>query len=162
MGRRSVILRRAIEESRRIELVGSGTGRGRVVGPAVSVRREETSVFEKELLGTDRCLQRWAVSVSGGVQCELWDESGVARPPPLDEECAYLVDRIVLSLARKHNRAITRWYRSPASTLQIAQGFFGKYGTREQLYGLMDRALRRVKAKGMLQTNAAIISILGS
>lgn len=72
-----------------------------------------SSGLPPDLLRVDRILQRWAVSVGSGLPTEVWDDTLVARPPPLDDECAVLVDRVVVGLPRRGRKLVDLWYRKP-------------------------------------------------
>lgn len=77
--------------------------------------------LDPRLLATDRLLQRWAVSIGSGLPSEKWDERAIARPPPLDDETAILVDRCVMK-APRHVRLLTiAWYKTPQPERVIAQ-----------------------------------------
>jgi hypothetical protein len=82
----------------------------------------ESGGLEPEILVIDRILQRWAVSIGTGLPSEVWDDSiAVARPPPLDDDCAILVDRCILGLPARYNLVINLWYRKPIPTRGIAK-----------------------------------------
>lgn len=81
------------------------------------VRRE----LDPRLLATDRLLQRWAVSIGSGLPSDKWDERTLARPPPLDDETAILVDRCVMKAPRKIRLLTIAWYKTPQPERVIAQ-----------------------------------------
>lgn len=80
-----------------------------------------TGVILRELLPVDRIMQRWAAANGEGLPSEVWDDSPRARPPPLDDDTAMVVDRIVLSLPPKTHRIVNKWYRKPIPTRLIAE-----------------------------------------
>jgi len=61
------------------------------------------------------------VSVGSGLPTERWDDSRVARPPPLPDDVAIVVDRIVLKAPRRKCLVLKLWYRTPAPTTVIAR-----------------------------------------
>src|SRR5690606_32672102 len=67
----------------------------------------------RELIGTDRILQRWAVSVGLGLPTEEWDDLPRAKPPPLPDDVAIIVDEVICKSPPKTRELITRWYKSP-------------------------------------------------
>ena len=69
--------------------------------------------FPRELIGTDRVLQRWAVSIGSGLPSEEWDDTPKAKPPPLPDDVAIMVDQIVLDAPPKTHILMMRWYKSP-------------------------------------------------
>lgn len=80
-----------------------------------------TGVIPRELLTTDRIMQRWAVANGSGLPTERWDDSRVARVPPLDDDTALLVDQIVLKCPPKTNKVVVEWYCRPLPTVEIAR-----------------------------------------
>lgn len=80
-----------------------------------------TGVIPRDLLTTDRIMQRWAVANGSGLPTERWDDSRVARVPPLDDDTALLVDRIVLKLPPKTHTIVVHWYCRPLPTAEIAK-----------------------------------------
>lgn len=80
-----------------------------------------TGVIPRELLTTDRIMQRWAVANGSGLPTERWDDSRVARVPPLDDDTALLVDQIVLKCPPKTNKVLVEWYCRPLPTAEIAR-----------------------------------------
>lgn len=80
----------------------------------------EGGVLPKALLPTDRILQRWDVSIGTGLPSDAWDDTKKARPPPLDDDIATIVDQIILHLPRRTNQVIVAWYRTPEPTEVIA------------------------------------------
>lgn len=80
-----------------------------------------TGVIPRELLTTDRIMQRWSVANGSGLPTERWDDSRVARVPPLDDDTALLVDQIVLKCPPKTNKILVEWYSRPLPTVEIAR-----------------------------------------
>lgn len=75
--------------------------------------RPQPFALPREVIGTDRVLQRWAVSVGSGLPTDEWDDNPKAKPPPLPDEVAIIVDKIVLAAPPKTETLIMRWYKSP-------------------------------------------------
>jgi|KBSMisStaDraftv2_1062788.scaffolds.fasta_scaffold429818_2 hypothetical protein len=65
-----------------------------------------------DLVLTDRLLQRWAVSIGDGLPSESWDDVPGAKPPPLDDETAVLVDKIVLKSPEDKRQFVRKWYKT--------------------------------------------------
>lgn len=80
-----------------------------------------TGVIPRELLTTNRLMERWAVANGSGLPSERWDETRAAKPPPLDDDSALVVDRIVLSCPPKTHRIVVGWYCRPLPTIEIAR-----------------------------------------
>ena len=75
----------------------------------------------RELITTDRVLQRWAVSVGSGLPAEYWDDQGKAKPPPLPDDVAIDVDQRILHAPPKTRDLVTRWYKTPNPVEVIAE-----------------------------------------
>jgi len=73
-----------------------------------------------ELVTTDRILQRWAVSIGCGLPSEEWDDIPKAKPSPLPDELAIIVDQAILRSPPLTRDLITRWYKTPQPTEIIA------------------------------------------
>lgn len=80
-----------------------------------------TGVIPVELLKTNRIMERWAVSNGSGLPAHRWDDSRKAKPPPLDDHSAYIIDRIVRECPPRTNRIIEEWFRRPLPTSEIAR-----------------------------------------
>jgi DNA-directed RNA polymerase specialized sigma24 family protein len=80
-----------------------------------------TGVIERDLLAVDRIMQRWAVANGSGLPEEEWDDTPRARPAPLDDETAMLVDEIVRKCPPRTRRILVAWYRKPLPTKILAQ-----------------------------------------
>src|SRR5690606_21827753 len=70
-------------------------------------------VLPRELITTDRVLQRWAVSIGLGLPSEDWDDTPKAKPPPLSDDVAIVVDECVLKAPPKTRELVSRWYKTP-------------------------------------------------
>lgn len=80
-----------------------------------------TGVIPVELMTTERIMQRWAVANGSGLPTERWDDSRKAKPPPLDDETAYVVDKIVLDCPVRTRKIVQAWCYSPLPTSVIAR-----------------------------------------
>lgn len=91
-----------------------------VIGKLQEATRHNT--LDPELVPTDRMMQRWAVSVGSGLpqDVEGWDDKPISKPPPLDDETAITVDRIVQQLGEKYRRLAVSWYKSAKPRQSIA------------------------------------------
>jgi hypothetical protein len=87
---------------------------------SVIVGRSLPGVIPLELLGTDRIMQRWAVSNGSGLPKEYWDDRRKSKPPPLDSESALCVDGIVDRLPSQTKRVVVGWYCRPLPTSELA------------------------------------------
>ncbi len=75
----------------------------------------------RELLTTDRVLQRWAVSSGTGLPAEEWDDQPRAKLPQLSDDVAIEVDQCVMSSPRRTRIIIKSWYRTPEPNEVIAR-----------------------------------------
>lgn len=110
-----------------------------------------------ELMPADRILQRWASAGGTGMPSDSWDDSPAARPPPLDDVTATLVELIVNARPRRERQLIRTWYRSPASTCEIARRM------RTSLTGIkneMTVALCRVSVAFMDAPNPTLVRLM--
>lgn len=80
-----------------------------------------TGVIPRELLTTNRIMERWAVANGSGMPAERWDDSRASKPPPLDDDSALVLDQIVIACPPKTHRIVVYWYCKPWPTVQIAQ-----------------------------------------
>lgn len=78
-------------------------------------------VIPRELLTTDRILQRWAVSSGTGLPADDVDAPPVSRPPPLDDHTAIEVDILICKSPPKTRKLIKSWYRSEVPSYLIAE-----------------------------------------
>lgn len=69
--------------------------------------------IERNLITTDRVLQRWAVSIGIGLPLEEWDDQPRAKPPPLSDDVAIEVDQCILKSPPRTKDLVTRWYKTP-------------------------------------------------
>lgn len=66
------------------------------------------------LVPTNRLLERWAVSQGSDDASLKWDETAPrSRPPPLDDDTAIIVDRIVMHSPVQTRKFTCRWYLRP-------------------------------------------------
>lgn len=80
-----------------------------------------TGVIPRELLTTDRILQRWSVDSGSGLPSDLFDDSPRSRPVPLDSDTWLVVDREVRTSPPSTKRIVVAWYCTPAPTKVIAE-----------------------------------------
>lgn len=85
------------------------------------MRTLDWRLLPPELYPVDRVMQRWAVTQGSGLPTERWDDSADSRPPPLDDDMAYRVDRIVMSADPLYRRFLRLWYCTPIPEKQIAR-----------------------------------------
>lgn len=74
-----------------------------------------------DLAPIDRVMQRWAVSQGTGLPTDLYDDTPHSKPPPLDDDTLYRVDRLVVRASEPHRRFLRYWYCSPIPERQIAR-----------------------------------------
>jgi hypothetical protein len=66
------------------------------------------------LVPTDRILERWAVSQGSEEYLVGWqDVPPRSRPPPLSDDMAILVDRVILAAPVQTRNFVMRWYLRP-------------------------------------------------
>lgn len=70
---------------------------------------ERAVTLPAELATTDRVLQRWAVSIGTGLPSEDWRDLP-ARPPPLDDDTAIVVDQTILRSPERTRKLVRGWY----------------------------------------------------
>lgn len=73
-------------------------------------------------------MQRWAVSVGGGLPTDIWDDTPISKPPPLPEDMALVVDRCVMHAPRRQRLVLMLWYRTPQPTEVIARRINRQHG----------------------------------
>jgi len=78
------------------------------------------NAMDPELMPTNRLMERWAVSVGGGLPTKDWDDSPRSRPPPLDDETAVKIDRIVQALRPRQHRLAVLWWKTPTPAEAVA------------------------------------------
>lgn len=75
-----------------------------------------------ELESVHRVMLRWAAGQGSGLPTENWDDTPKSKEPPLDDETAIKVDRIVQhDLTTKYLLLVLGWYKSPAPREVIAK-----------------------------------------
>jgi hypothetical protein len=116
-----------------------------------------TGVIPQELLTTDRIMQRWAVANGSGLPSERWDDSRVSRVPPLDDDTALVVDRIVLNCPPQTNKIIVLWYCKPLPTVEIARLAGMSPRSLEKAWGL---SLNFLKYKFEGTNNLTLLKLL--
>lgn len=79
-----------------------------------------TGVIPRDLLTTERIMQRWSVANGSGLSTERWDDSRKSKPAPLDDDSAYTVDMIVNRCPSKTAGIIRAWCNSPLPTSVIS------------------------------------------
>lgn len=85
------------------------------------LRLPATGCLPRELLTTDRIMQRWAVGCGNGLPSDAWDDTRVSRPPALDDQTQCIVDDIVKALPPKTHAIIVGWYLRPLPTRELAR-----------------------------------------
>lgn len=79
-----------------------------------------TGVIPTELLTTHRIMERWAVADGSGLPTERWDDTRTAKPPPLDDHSAYIIDRLLISCPKTTEKLLRDWYTRPLPTRVLA------------------------------------------
>lgn len=74
-----------------------------------------------ELMTTNRIMERWSEACGNGLPTDAWDDQRRSRPPPLDDDSAYVIDTLVLSLPPRTKKLVNCWYRRPLPTVEIAK-----------------------------------------
>lgn len=98
----------------------------RMVAHAVRTALLESASGQKlgvELMPIDRIQERWAVSQGTGFPSERYDETPTARPTPLDDDTAIVVDQINLHAPDRQARLLRLWYRTQLPSSEIAKIF---------------------------------------
>lgn len=76
--------------------------------------------LDPELIPTDRLLDRWSVSQGSDDAFLKWsDEAPRSRPPPLDDDTAIVVDKIVMHSQVQTKKFICRWYLRPNEPMSV-------------------------------------------
>lgn len=79
-------------------------------------------VIPKELLTTNRVMERWAVANGSGLPAERWDDNPRrSRVSPLDDDTFLVVERIVNHSPPRTNRLVVGWYMRPLPTVELAR-----------------------------------------
>lgn len=82
----------------------------------------QVGVMPLELLTTNRILERWAVANGSGMPTLRWDDNTRrSRVPPLDDDTAIVVDRIVVHSPPRTRRLVSGWYLRPVPTVELAR-----------------------------------------
>lgn len=98
----------------------------RLVAHAVRTALLESSSGQAlgiDLMPVDRIELRWAVSQGTGFPSERYDETPIARPTPLDDDTAIIVDQINLRVPDRQQRLLRLWYRTQLPSSEIAKMF---------------------------------------
>ncbi|MEP7314264.1 MAG: hypothetical protein ABI859_16895 [Pseudomonadota bacterium] len=116
-----------------------------------------TGVIPRDLLTTDRVLQRWSVGSGSGLPSDTWDDTPRSRPVSLDPDTWFVVDKEIRSVPRTTNRIVVGWYCTPAPTKVIAErlGF-----TRAQMYQALGITLNFMKYRFEGSKYAPLIKLL--
>ena len=70
--------------------------------------------LEPELVPVDRIMLRWAVANGSGLPSDRWDDNPrQSKPPPLDDDTALVVDRLILKCPVKTRTILQKWYCTP-------------------------------------------------
>lgn len=80
-----------------------------------------TGVIPEEFITTDRIMQRWAEATGDGLPTERWDDCRKSRPSPLDDDSAFVMDRLMLTVPRTTERIVVGWYVRPIPTRELAR-----------------------------------------
>lgn len=87
---------------------------------AIAGEREVRGALPRELITTDRVLQRWAVGSGSGLPSDDWDDTPRAKPPPLPDDVAITVDQCIEQAPERTQKLIHLWYRTPKPREVIA------------------------------------------
>lgn len=134
----------------------------RIVGRAVALEllaSAANSTLPIDLMPVDRIQQRWAVSVGSALPSDTWDDSPIAKPPPLDEDIAILVDQINLRAPYRQQRVLRAWYKSGVSSSVIADTIGVDRGG---LYVEWRAALTWLKYQFMATSHAGLRELLNN
>lgn len=115
------------------------------------------SCLARDLLSTDRILQRWAVSVGSGLPTEVWDDVPRAKPPPLPDDVAIIVDRIVIKSPKRKRLLIKLWYRRTCPRSVISKRL---NMTQRALYVEVAAALMYLKLRFLSAGHAALCDMV--
>lgn len=78
--------------------------------------------LDPELVPVDRIMLRWAVANGSGLPANRWDDNPrQSKPPPLDDDTALVVDRLVLKCPEKTRIILQKWYCTPEPVHIIAE-----------------------------------------
>lgn len=94
----------------------SGAALRSMLGETVS------GALEPGLIPVDRIMQRWAVANGTGLPSDRWDDNPRhSKVPPLDDDSAIVVERLVLSCPEKTRVLLQKWYGTPEPASVIAE-----------------------------------------
>lgn len=111
----------------------------------------------RELITTDRILQRWAASSGSGLPTDKWDDSRRAKPTPLPDDVAIVVDRCILGTPERMKELIQRWYRSPQPREVIARELGISVGN---IYRVRNVYLQDLRARLEAAGNAELVQLV--
>lgn len=77
--------------------------------------------LEPEFFATDRILKRWWSANGSGLPNPDVDPPTYSKPPPLNDDCAAVMDKIIASSPRRTYRFIRLWYTTPKPRRWIAR-----------------------------------------
>jgi hypothetical protein len=80
-----------------------------------------TRLIVSELRTTDWILERWAISVGDGLRGMPWEDVPRSKVPPLNDQCAIVVDQLVMRSGDSTKRLVGYWYRTALAKTVIAQ-----------------------------------------
>lgn len=111
-----------------------------------------------DLEPTNRILQRWAVSIGLGLPTEDWDDMPKAKPPPLDDSTAIVVDQIIVRSPPLTYRLIRDWYKRPTPTPTMARN---RGIALKSLYKMHQIALNYLRHKFEFSGHPDLVKLLG-
>lgn len=124
---------------------------------AITSDAQPLGTLPRNLMTTDRVLQRWAVSTGSGLPSDEWDDTPKAKLPPLSDDVAIDVDQCVISSPTRTREIVTRWYKTPEPAEVIA----GKLKiSRSNLYIHRDLALNFMRWKFERCGNAELTRLI--
>lgn len=110
------------------------------------------------LLPVDRIELRWAVSIGAGLpNAERYDDTPTARPTPLDDATAIVVDQINLKVPIHFRHLLQLWYRTQLPSGEIA-GIIGT--SRSGIYLEWRAALNHLRNAFAASGHADLIELL--
>lgn len=120
---------------------------------------EAHSVLPAHLMPVDRIEMRWAVSIGSQFALDTWDDTPVAKPPPLDEETAIVVDQINLNAPYRQGSLLRSWYKSGVSSGVIASNLGV---SRAGLFVEWTAALTWLRGEFIKSEHPDLLSLLGN
>jgi hypothetical protein len=97
-----------------------------------------------ELIGTDRILTRWAVSVGDGLRDQPWQEVTRSQVPVLNDQVAIVVDQLILRSPPRTRELTELWYRTPLPREALAKKL---HVHRDTLYVRWNAALHYFRGR---------------